>query len=367
VNELRQLEWNKRKGKVDHKPSGCFTGETRVALLDGTLPTFEQLAKRFKEGEVFYVYTVSDDGITVGVAQSPRITRKNAQVIEVMLDNFQVVRCTPDHKFMLIDGSYAEACDLVPEMKVMPLYRARTERGGWVDYEMYYDPVSKESCLLTHHMVAKWKLGEIPKGMIVHHVDGSRGNNGPENLVMESRAEHAGRHTTIRHRTNPDWVKSLRRGHEKYRMNGGNEKSRENILRLFREGKLRSGRSKCSIEGCDAPSDAKGMCGKHYQYFRRERKRSQNHRGNHRILSIRDGGYADVWDITVKDTHNFALAAGVFVHNSKDLADSLAGVVYNCETKRVVEPIAPSLGITESPADEEIKRKLQETKWLLGK
>ena len=52
---------------------------------------------------------------------------------------------------------------------------------------------------------------------------------------------------------------------------------------------------------------------------------------------------------------------------SKDLADSLAGVVHNCETNRVVEPIAPSLGIAESAADEEIKRKLQETKWLLGK
>jgi hypothetical protein len=52
---------------------------------------------------------------------------------------------------------------------------------------------------------------------------------------------------------------------------------------------------------------------------------------------------------------------------SKDLADSLAGVVYNCETKKVVEPIAPSLGIAESTADEEIKRKLDEIKWLLGK
>lgn len=52
---------------------------------------------------------------------------------------------------------------------------------------------------------------------------------------------------------------------------------------------------------------------------------------------------------------------------SKDMADSLAGVVHNCETKKVVEPVAPSLGIAESPADEEIKRKLQETKWLLEK
>ena len=37
----------------------------------------------------------------------------------------------------------------------------------------------------------------------------------------------------------------------------------------------------------------------------------------------------DVYDLTICDTPNFALAAGVFVHNSKDIADSLAGAVFN--------------------------------------
>ena len=37
-----------------------------------------------------------------------------------------------------------------------------------------------------------------------------------------------------------------------------------------------------------------------------------------------------VYDIEVEDNHNFALAAGVFVHNSKDLSDSLAGAVFQC-------------------------------------
>jgi len=51
---------------------------------------------------------------------------------------------------------------------------------------------------------------------------------------------------------------------------------------------------------------------------------------------------------------------------SKDLSDSLAGMVHNCETKKMVESVAPSLGIVESLVDEEIKKKVQETKWLLG-
>jgi len=37
---------------------------------------------------------------------------------------------------------------------------------------------------------------------------------------------------------------------------------------------------------------------------------------NHKIISIEFDGYEDVYDITVDEFHNFALDAGVFVHNS---------------------------------------------------
>ena len=37
-----------------------------------------------------------------------------------------------------------------------------------------------------------------------------------------------------------------------------------------------------------------------------------------------------VYDLEIDDNHNFALSAGVFVHNSKDLSDSLAGAVFQC-------------------------------------
>lgn len=37
----------------------------------------------------------------------------------------------------------------------------------------------------------------------------------------------------------------------------------------------------------------------------------------------------ELYDLEIENTPNFALASGVFVHNSKDLADSLAGAVYN--------------------------------------
>ena len=50
------------------------------------------------------------------------------------------------------------------------------------------------------------------------------------------------------------------------------------------------------------------------------------------IKSIEYINYSDpipVFDMEVPKTHNFLLSAGVFVHNSKDMADSLAGALWN--------------------------------------
>ncbi len=43
-----------------------------------------------------------------------------------------------------------------------------------------------------------------------------------------------------------------------------------------------------------------------------------------------------VYDLTVEDTQNFKLLNGPFVHNSKDVADALAGVVYGLTMRREI-------------------------------
>ena len=48
------------------------------------------------------------------------------------------------------------------------------------------------------------------------------------------------------------------------------------------------------------------------------------------IIDIKDyDQLQDVFDLEVDGTHNFALACGIFVHNSKDQADALCGAVWN--------------------------------------
>lgn len=65
-----------------------------------------------------------------------------------------------------------------------------------------------------------------------------------------------------------------------------------------------------------------------YVYDKPCKKLKEYH--NHKIKSIE---YIHkpcrVYDLEIEDNHNFALGAGVFVHNSKDVADSHAGWVWN--------------------------------------
>ena len=59
----------------------------------------------------------------------------------------------------------------------------------------------------------------------------------------------------------------------------------------------------------------------------------KDHDFNHKVVSI-EWLYdvnEPVYDITVPMYHNFALANGVFVHNStKDIADAVTGSIWNC-------------------------------------
>ena len=103
---------------------GCFTGDTEIALPSGRSITFEELVAEYESGETHYCYTVDADGmIGIGEIRHPRITKHDAELVEVTLDNGESIKCTPDHEFMLRDGGYRVAQDLDPGQSLMPLYR----------------------------------------------------------------------------------------------------------------------------------------------------------------------------------------------------------------------------------------------------
>jgi hypothetical protein len=85
--------------------------------------SFGDLVEKYKDKpeEPIWVYSFDGKRIVPGLAYFPRKTGTK-KVIEIELDNGQKVKCTPDHKWMLRDGSWKMAKELVPGKSLMPLY-----------------------------------------------------------------------------------------------------------------------------------------------------------------------------------------------------------------------------------------------------
>ena len=183
---------------------GCFFGDTKVALTDGRNITFKELINEDKIGKKNYCYTVGRDGkIAAGAIKNPRITKQMVEVIKVVLDNNEEIICTPDHNFMLKDGSYKMAKELTPDDSLMPLYRQHSKIGGRITiegYEMVFDSKTNK-WIFTHLLSDKYNVEKdaslIERGDTIHHKDFNKLNNNPDNLVRMKNKEHLLYHTTM--------------------------------------------------------------------------------------------------------------------------------------------------------------------------
>src|SRR5258706_10864618 len=85
---------------------GCFTRDTERLLVDGKQHCLRDLAET---GDEFCVYSCTATGRVIAARATGRLTRRNSELLRVTLDNGRAIRCTPDQKFMLRDGTYTRA------------------------------------------------------------------------------------------------------------------------------------------------------------------------------------------------------------------------------------------------------------------
>lgn len=140
---------------------GCFSGDTKIALADGRNLSFRELIIEEQQGKKNYCYTIKKDRtMGLGLIKNVRRTKRNAEVIKLVLDNDEEIITTPDHLFMTRDYKYQKAVSLTPDMSLLPLYRQESELGKSVTikgYEMVFEPLSN-SWLFTHNLGDKHNL-----------------------------------------------------------------------------------------------------------------------------------------------------------------------------------------------------------------
>ena len=357
LQELTELKVVNDK-KVDHPRKGCFVGETRISLLDGTRPTIAEL-----EGKEVWVYSAKEDGTIVPGKARGRFTKMVDELVDVVLDTGAVVRCTPDHLWMLRNGDYKEAKDLRPGIdRLMPINQVWPVNGG---YERVTDKNGVKT--LTHHMV----VGAPPEGHVVHHKNHIKTDNRPENLEVISLEEHSRQHTTGRH-DDEEYREALYAGLKKWNSLDSTKKKRSEYMKSrskdWYKSKARSAksfRSDITIdsllsvaddnEATSANAAARILnCGRNvvvrvlkdhgYESWQELTEQTGNNHKVRHVTPVKLNSPVPVYDLEVDEWHNFALSSGVFVHNSKDLSDAMCGAVFNA-ISRTIRDIEPEIEI----------------------
>jgi intein/homing endonuclease len=165
--------------------------DTIIPLLDGTDVTIESIAKRMQEEPDWqpWVHSVQDgtNRTVPGRINWCGLTRKDAQLVRVWLDDGSYLDCTPDHRFTMRNGAAKEAQHLKAGESLMPFYRkisSRSEGAAMDGYEQVYDARTNRY-VYTHRRVAEiLKEGILKNGrhMTTRHVVFNKRNNVPSNL-----------------------------------------------------------------------------------------------------------------------------------------------------------------------------------------
>ncbi len=415
---------------------GCFTADTKVKLTDGRDLTFTELIREYEQGKRNFTFTVNEKGsIQIAEIKNPRMTKKNAEIMKVILDNGEEIKCTLNHKFMLKDGSYKESKDLMPEDSLMPAYfriSAKSDNPNVAGYSMVFQP-RQGLWNFVHVLADEWNISnEVyakSAGRIRHHADFNKINNNPDNIRRIGWKEHWKTHyelTSQKHKTDNEYVKKLAQGRKEYWSNPENRKKHSKItsfrnIKNWKNDKYReqmritlsninkkylkehpeiiekiSQRASATLKRLWKIPEYKelfhnkivasnkrrltNLTGKkkflkicaylkennlsfdkeNYEKVRREifgvksftswdlgikKYYSDNKNlviceinGNHKVSKIELlKEFADVYDLAIDNTHNFALSAGIFVHNSVD-GDPPAAMRYTeCRLKKLAE------------------------------
>jgi len=176
---------------------GCWDGDTKVALTDGRALSFKELVEEDKQGKRNFCYTINDKGhISIAPILNPRVTKRNAEVIKIILDNDEELICTPDHRFMLRDGFYLQAQFLKAGMSLMALRKKISRLEGRITiegYEMVLDPATHK-WVFTHLLADRYNIENAAyqekSGPHKHHKDFNKLNNNPSNIIRMKADEH---------------------------------------------------------------------------------------------------------------------------------------------------------------------------------
>lgn len=182
-------------GTLEVKGAACVVGSTKIQTINGSKSIYE-IIQKIKAGKNVHVYGYSLDKKRIGIGKvlEGGITQKKAEVWCVTLDNGKTVIATPDHKFLMRDGTYVELKDLPIGASLMPFYKKITKRK-WGNYHQIW--LNNGTKMLAHNLIAQDILGYRIAGTnkVIHHKNSNGCDNALSNLQVMTRRKHMSIHS----------------------------------------------------------------------------------------------------------------------------------------------------------------------------
>ncbi len=202
----------------------CVTADTWVAVADGRGRA--RMIDLVEAGKDVDVYTTKNGELTIRTLRNPRKTGTNVPVYKVTFSDGSHIRVTPNHKFVLSDGSEKEAVNLQPNDALVSMTEVSYKKAGLpkvakVDYDAdkSYRMLqfrrfrkSEHRFIYNHHT----GLDLVGIDYHLHHRDHDGRNNSLANLELVTAEEHAALHKVRMmgksnpvHKMNDEWRKNL--------------------------------------------------------------------------------------------------------------------------------------------------------------
>lgn len=358
----------------------CLVGNTLIPLVNGSEVNIKDLVGR----EPFWVYAfdIESNRVVASLATAHQ-TLKNAKLVRVTLDNEEIVECTEDHLWMLRDGTYCRADELKPDQSLMPLYRNKNTSG----YERVYQPYLHDYFETHRCFIEGEKLNGVRE--VVHHKNLKKLDNCPDNLEWMTWYDHRELHKKIRNafdqkiKNDPEFAKNWKEKQiaglmKYYETHEGSRKGatlsedtkkklsdgkkafyqteegkkvkevlKEKALKQFADkphcwkGKVHAEEFKAKLRGPRPQISGENNPSKRPEVREKLKEAWVKRRlKNHKVINVEHiTKREDCYDLTVDKFHNFAISAGVFVHNCML-------PLFGVPLKRLVfEPNDPSLEV----------------------
>lgn len=319
----------------------CLTGDTLVAVADGrNAVSLQQLAH---EGEDVDVYA-SDNGATV-VRRMRNVhrTRSDARILRVLLDDGSTIRCTPDHRFMSLDGFMLRADQLRPGQSLMR-FDSRLSKPGNDKNLRRQICLGPRGPLVNGNRGGRWRwqykwsaerlfegyTSAGSRGLVVDHHDGDPLNDRYDNLRLMTRSEHGKKH----------WANDAAKAQRSDAFSAYWE-SLSDAERAEHGRRAAVGRDQVATNA--SMREAYEHLGADWLSERSRkawetRRRRQRESANHCVISVEFDGFEDTYCGTVEDLGNFAV-----VTNCDDpMLSDLSGVVVSNSNEKVLKMLSPT-------------------------